>query len=365
MNMAYTSRFLKRLVRQGLVIYRNGCNFNGSKEMLSRNFTTSSSLAHSMNNLDCYNLIVKYDKNSKASRRLFTLPFESNSRYGLRSLQTSRGLLAQEPWMISDYEVNAMISAEESSGEIKDGIVERFEANHLASNSPIEDRKFIAKLLHEDGGYLFGVLDGHGGDGCARSVCQRMANYIALSLLKPEVISELDAVPKLVDFICMSSNEYNDYNYIDDPVCQSNFEAYFEHLQRNPGYDFKQYRSRRPHKQKVGGLQARAQELLDSQSQYKAHALTNAYLTLDEDISQEALTFNENGEVDKHLFDAANAGACALVAHLNGTELCIANTGDCRAVLGVENLDKTWSAIQLTSDHTAGWNEHKLRVVFV
>lgn len=321
------------------------------------NFATSSRYALSSHSL-YYNTSTKSVKNTNTLRGFLGSPLALESKYGLRSFKTSRGLSVQEPWMISDYEVNSMISAEESSHEIKDGLIQRYEANHLGSNSPIEDRKFIAKLLHEEGSYLFGVLDGHGGDACVRSVCQRIANYIALSLLKPEVLSEFGSLPKLVEYICMSSNEYHDYSYIDNPSCQSNIEEYLEYLQRNPGYHYPTHKPTTSHnKQKAGGLHTCAEELLVSQLQYKVQALTNAYVTLDEDISREALMFNDNGEVDKHLFDAANSGACALVAHLNGMELCIANTGDCRAVLGVENLDNTWSAIQLTSDHTAGWLE--------
>lgn len=246
-----------------------------------------------------------------------------------------------------------MIAAEEISGEINDGVIQRFESNQLGSNNPIEDRKFIAKLLHDEGGYLFGVLDGHGGDQCARSVCQRISNYIALSLITPDVLSEFDSIPQLVEYICMSSNEYHDYSYIDNPVCQRNFSEYFQNLQQNNNYNFQPFQTTFSKNQKMK-LHARAEELRDRQLAHRGYALTQAYVKLDEDISQEALNLNAKGEVDEALFRAANAGACSLVAHVHGTDLCIANTGDCRAVLGVENADNTWSAIQLTSDHTAG-----------
>ncbi|KAJ3038774.1 [Pyruvate dehydrogenase [acetyl-transferring]]-phosphatase 1, mitochondrial [Rhizophlyctis rosea] len=47
----------------------------------------------------------------------------------------------------------------------------------------------------------------------------------------------------------------------------------------------------------------------------------------------------------------ALTGSCAVVAHLNGSELYVANTGDSRAVVGSRNKGGTWTAKALTEDH--------------
>ncbi|EDO49322.1 predicted protein [Nematostella vectensis] len=209
--------------------------------------------------------------------------------------------------MISDGEVNAMISRLEKSGKIDTGIIDRYETNQLASNQPMEDRKFVVRLLHQDGGYLFGVMDGHGGNACAHNVCKRLPDYIALSLLHRHVLlAHPDLMPKLTDYLTITKNE--------------------DHFR----------------------------------------SIREAYIRLDQDIRNEAVKESKSKLPEGsscHAFDAANAGACALVAYIQGTELFLANAGDCRAVLGVQGEDGCWSAMQLSSDHTAGNPEEVQRIL--
>lgn len=281
--------------------------------------------------------------------------FRTQQCLNSRTFVTSQRLQRQEPWMISDNEVNSLINRCETAVSVNRGIINRYETNQLASNQPIEDRKFVVGLLQEDGGHLFGVLDGHGGDACAQSVCHRLADYIGLALLPPEILMELSQdVPEVREYLTMTSDQEHDgYNYMDDPICRQSLHNYYTKLRQM--YGSKGYKVNRDSKPRSSrGLFTSLAEFQDLQSTFKANALSNAFLNLDEDLSAEAQMFDEDGEVNQHAFAAANAGACALVAHINGTELCIANTGDCRAVLGVENEDKSWSAIQLSSDHTAG-----------
>lgn len=49
----------------------------------------------------------------------------------------------------------------------------------------------------------------------------------------------------------------------------------------------------------------------------------------------------------------ALSGCTACVAHISNSVLHVANLGDSRAVLGVQESDGSWSAVSLTNDHNA------------
>lgn len=49
----------------------------------------------------------------------------------------------------------------------------------------------------------------------------------------------------------------------------------------------------------------------------------------------------------------AFAGCTACVAHVGPDGIHVANAGDCRAVLGVQEADGSWSALPLSWDHNS------------
>lgn len=49
----------------------------------------------------------------------------------------------------------------------------------------------------------------------------------------------------------------------------------------------------------------------------------------------------------------AFAGCTACVAHVGTDGIHVANAGDCRAVLGVQEEDGSWSALPLSQDHNS------------
>ena len=49
----------------------------------------------------------------------------------------------------------------------------------------------------------------------------------------------------------------------------------------------------------------------------------------------------------------AFAGCTACVAHVGTDGIHVANAGDCRAVLGVQNEDGSWGALNLSQDHNS------------
>lgn len=59
----------------------------------------------------------------------------------------------------------------------------------------------------------------------------------------------------------------------------------------------------------------------------------------------------------------ALSGCTACVTHISNGVLHVANLGDSRAVLGVQELDGSWSAVSLTNDHNAQ-NPDELQRIF-
>lgn len=59
----------------------------------------------------------------------------------------------------------------------------------------------------------------------------------------------------------------------------------------------------------------------------------------------------------KHMYrcfvQSAFAGCTACVAHVGPDGIHVANAGDCRAVLGVQEVDGSWSALPLSWDHNS------------
>lgn len=77
-------------------------------------------------------------------------------------------------------------------------------------------------------------------------------------------------------------------------------------------------------------------------------ALENAFLRLDQDLSNEA---QENPCT--RTLSVAMSGAVACVAHIEGNDLHVANTGDCAAVLGVLTDTGQWLPKKLTNEHNS------------
>lgn len=208
------------------------------------------------------------------------------------------------------------------------GSVQRFDSNLLASNSPSEDRRSVATCL-QSRGMLFGVFDGHAGHACAQAVSERLFYYIAVSLLPLKILVDIE---EAVDN--------------DRPV--------FPMLQwhKHPN----DYVSTDAGKLYFNSLRTYWQELIDLEEDGEKDveaALVRAFKRLDNDISLEAQV--DFGDPFSHFtpLRVAMSGCTACVAHVDGSDLHIANLGDSRAVLGVQAEDGSWSALTLTNDHNA------------
>ena len=62
--------------------------------------------------------------------------------------------------------------------------------------------------------------------------------------------------------------------------------------------------------------------------------IKNAFIALDNDMSEEAIAYAGDDEVGLMTSTVALSGAVAVVAHIDGPMLHVGSCGDCRAVLG-------------------------------
>ncbi|XP_007906875.1 pyruvate dehydrogenase [acetyl-transferring]-phosphatase 1, mitochondrial [Callorhinchus milii] len=202
------------------------------------------------------------------------------------------------------------------------------DSNQLASNVPIEDRRSAASCL-QSRGMLIGVFDGHAGCACAQAVSERLFYYIAVSLLPWKTLIEIeDAVENERPVLPILQWHKHPNDYVSREAGRLYFNSlrtyWQEHIDLGNG------------------------EKLDTRS-----ALINAFKRLDNDISLEAQIGARNPFANYTALQVALSGATACVAHVDGIDLHVANIGDSRAVLGVEEEDGLWSALTVSTDHNA------------
>lgn len=153
-----------------------------------------------------------------------------------------------------------------------------------------------------------GVFDGHGGGTCAQVVSKRLFHYISASLLPPRLLQQylnsIDSNEKLE--LLQTFNDKVEFITEIRDLYQASFVTFIKDLTRSSvGEDFQMQR-----------------------------ALETAFLRLDSDISNEALSQLDGANATR-TFAVAMSGAVAAVAHIDGPHLHVAGVGDCQAVLGV------------------------------
>ncbi|XP_042262321.1 pyruvate dehydrogenase [acetyl-transferring]-phosphatase 1, mitochondrial-like [Thunnus maccoyii] len=256
--------------------------------------------------------------------------------------------MGQEAGQISSAQINRILKANEYShtfprGPASHGVL-GFHSNVLPSNHPGEDRRSSATCLPGRGGVLFGVFDGHAGAACAHAVSQRLFYYIAVAALPLRTLAELEraveeerAVPPLLEW----------HKHPQDHSCPDGGATSFHSL-------------RNYWQERLEGEDEEDEED-DQDGGRLSSALVNAFRRLDYDLSVEAqvhLSASSSrrvslpGEASSPL-RVALSGCTACVAHVSNGVLHVANLGDSRAVLGVQDPDGRWSAVSLTNDHNA------------
>lgn len=252
-------------------------------------------------------------------------------------LQSERQLSTRQDlsFQLSQVQINSIMRSNEQTVSVPEfdgkglNAVRKFESNQLAANTPNEDRRSAATCLQSKG-MLFGVFDGHGGSACAQAVSERLLYYIAVAMMSKHNLEELEKsmehgrpVPPILQW----HKHHTDFNY------RESASLYINHLR------------------------VFWQELLDSEEHEEGmspqDALVRAFTRLDADISLEAQVPLSNDLMRSTAIQVAFAGSTACVAHVGMDGIHVANAGDCRAVLGVQNEDGSWSAVPLSQDHNA------------
>ncbi|XP_027514905.1 pyruvate dehyrogenase phosphatase catalytic subunit 1 isoform X1 [Chiroxiphia lanceolata] len=250
---------------------------------------------------------------------------------------------ASQRFYLTPPQVNSILKANEYSFKVPEfdgknvSSVLGFDSNQLPANAPIEDRRSAATCL-QTRGMLLGVFDGHAGCACAQAVSERLFYYIAVSLLPHETLLEIENAVESGRALL--------------PILQ---------WHKHPN----DYFSKEASKLYFNSLRTYWQELIDLNSGETTdvrEALINAFKRLDNDISLEAQVGDPNSFLNYLVLRVAFSGATACVAHVDGVDLHIANTGDSRAMLGVQEEDGSWSAVNLSYDHNAQ-NEHEVERV--
>ena len=198
--------------------------------------------------------------------------------------------------------------------------VKSFDVNFLPSNSPIEDR-FVAGISDSLGTAMFSVIDGHKGYLCSQYLQKHLLQYIS---------AELKAEAKL-------TNE-NDLIILMDMDSEASFGDFEYSVREANGWN-------------------RARELSSSAIE---NCLKRSFVSLDNDISNSGLAdikmINQGhsftSEMKERVMTAID-GACSIVSLVWESDIFVANTGDCRVVVGHQVPNGTWQAIPLSVDQNA------------
>jgi len=219
--------------------------------------------------------------------------------------------------------MNEFLKKDEFSKQLCNGRVARFDTNQYSANNPIEDRH-VECHFPSSNAIVFGVFDGHGGYHCSESLRRRIPYYLSPALSR--AANDGSEVFEKSNHISILGMEHLNNPDLDLPNDFTKKQALLE----TGSNEFSKY--------------------LDSISTKLTtqDALRLAFKTLDEDICKEAVP---NGVADNSLL-VGLAGSCAVVSVIQGDDLYVANTGDCRAVIGRRSTNDAWVASQVTQDQT-------------
>ena len=207
----------------------------------------------------------------------------------------------------------------ESTKLFKDSVVKRLDVVFLGSNSPIEDR-FVVGTSEGLGATFLSMIDGHKGTLCSQYLQENMLQHVSAYFAKEHgqkddmrVVLDMDLVTK-----GLSDNEVITHrDNVGESVLTS--EVVMEGLKKS-----------------LAGLD-------DKMSQTGLDAVKAL-------LAGKPLT----GELRSQIETAVH-GACALTTMLRRNEIFVANTGDCRAVVGREGVgpQHRWKPLPLSVDQNA------------
>lgn len=256
--------------------------------------------------------------------------------------------------VLSKDEINSILRAQENTALFDSKLVRRVDFNELNSNKPIEDQSFAYRSSYDDS-LIIGLLDGHGGNAFAEKVKSYLPMYISAALADNKLKSILDDkfhLGLLAESFLRKTPSKHD-GFLHDKVQNFAREVASRSASDEPG-TFSTYV-----RQILGSASYSMEE--KGESVEISDALKEAFLRLDLDLINDVIDESKRGNnKPKDSLKMASSGCCALVANINGSELSVANAGDCRAVMGSLHGEE-WAAIQLTYDHTAMANPDEVQ----
>ena len=212
--------------------------------------------------------------------------------------------------------VYQILQKNEASRKLKNHRVKGFDVNFLGSNSPIEDR-FVVGSSNNLGAAFFSVIDGHKGTHCSHYLQQHMLQHVSTALHKKGDVKEKDDLKIILD---MNST----------PLVVNSLAE----IELQPKDDFD------------GTL---IKECLQKSLSLLDDSFCNAAL---EDIKLIQKGHSFSPDMKQRVMTAID-GACAITTVVRKEDIFVANTGDCRVVIGRETAGKTWTAVQLSDDQNA------------
>ena len=202
----------------------------------------------------------------------------------------------------------------EVSRRMRHPMLKSFDVNYLGSNSPIEDR-FVIGTSSKLGVALFSVIDGHKGSHCSHFLQKHILKYIT------SILHEAVDLTHNTDLQIVLDMNSSILDMADHEESWDSDEVTLDH-----------------------GLIEKC--------------LRESYVSLDSNISNAALTdiklvlkgHSFTSEMKERVLTAIE-GACAITAVVRQKDVFVANTGDCRVVIGQKLPDNQWQAIPLSHDH--------------
>lgn len=230
--------------------------------------------------------------------------------------------------------------------------IKRIECNQLASNSPIEDRIRIAKLQYDSfkqinnkkepakDSFIFAVIDGHGGETCADIVADRLFSYLAMSMFNFKSTHEKLIEPISLDYL--RSLPLEKFKHIKKKVLNDQFVM--------PKLFDAQSSSYRSHhlealedliiEEEKENLIRFAEELETKPVENIEEAIHRSFMACDIDLSNEIKRniTNPKSNIALHYYlSLAASGCCVNLILIDGQDGFVASSGDCKAILGINN----------------------------
>uniref|UniRef100_A0A240SWW7 PPM-type phosphatase domain-containing protein n=1 Tax=Glossina morsitans morsitans TaxID=37546 RepID=A0A240SWW7_GLOMM len=231
---------------------------------------------------------------------------------------------------LSPYDVNLILRENEfmyTFTEEQSCSVHGYESNQLGSNRPCEDTRTEASFIHKNA-FICGIFDGHGGPACSQVVSKRLLRYVAASVIDRKILKEqIKQKCNSQSFLKCHNDKVDFVKEIKD-LYEESFSKFVKKISSQ-------------------GQNERSKEI------------QNAFLSLDKDLSEEALH-----HTNIRTMSVAMSGCVACVAHVEGIDLHVANTGDCTAVLGTQNTETgQWLSKKLTVEHNTDNHREVKRIL--